>query len=345
MMTCHNNTKTDSNSSSVCDITYLPLDPSEDIKLAIKNNDPIEPKLNMVICVSNPCNYKRRYELAKEFIYRMNNNTDVNLVVVELSYKFPGKTPQSFKLTNSYNPNHLQIVTESAPIWAKENLLNLGVKLLPKDWKAVAFCDADIQFDNANFATDTLKILNGAKDIVHMHSHSLDLDPKLDPMTLFSSFGYQYMQHRKYSRKDIHFWHPGYNVAMTRKTYDKIGGLYQESILGSGDHNLFLSLIYNGIKSINKDTSPGYRKSILEFQNRCKGLRLGCVPGVIRHFFHGQKKNRQYVERWKILIKHQFDPYKHLVLEQNGLQVPSKNCPQELLEDIMMYFQQRNEDE
>jgi hypothetical protein len=39
-----------------------------DIKFAIKNNEPIEEKLNVIITISNPCLYKRRYILLNEFI-------------------------------------------------------------------------------------------------------------------------------------------------------------------------------------------------------------------------------------------------------------------------------------
>jgi hypothetical protein len=39
-----------------------------DIKYAITNNNPIENKLHVIIVISNPCLYARRYILCKEFI-------------------------------------------------------------------------------------------------------------------------------------------------------------------------------------------------------------------------------------------------------------------------------------
>jgi hypothetical protein len=71
---------------------------------------------------------------------------------------------------------------------------------------------------------------------------------------------------------------------------------------------------------------------------------VGYVPGVIRHYFHGSKQNRKYMERWQILVKHQYDPYKHTTYD-HGLLIPSKECPPELLKDILQYFRERNEDE
>ena len=38
-------------------IHYIP----NDIKNSIKYNQPIENKLHMIICISNPCQYARRY--------------------------------------------------------------------------------------------------------------------------------------------------------------------------------------------------------------------------------------------------------------------------------------------
>jgi len=308
---------------------------------AILNNEPIEDKLNIIICISNPCLYKKRYELANKFINTMEKNKDVNLYVVELIYN-----NQTFHVTNKDNPKHLQLETSTEPLWIKENLLNLGTKLLPKNWKAVAFCDADIEFDNPRFAIDVLKILNGSRDVIQMHSHCIDLDDNSNAMSIFSSFGYQYTMKRPYTRiGSINFYHPGYTIAMTRNAYEKIDGLYQLSILGAGDHNMFLSFVGKGITSLSNDVTDEYKASILDFEHKCKGLLIGYTPGIIRHFFHGSKKNRHYSERWKILITHKYNPYTHITFNSNGLMIPSENCPKELLNDIKLYFQSRNEDE
>lgn len=313
-----------------------------DINEAIKNNNPIEDKLHLIICVSNPCQFIRRYILCHEFIKRIENDftNDIILYVVELCYN-----DQKFQITEKDNPRHLQLRSNSSPLWSKENLWNLGVKLLPTNYKAVAFSDADIEFTNLHFAKDILKILNGTRDVLHMHSHCLDLNLDNKPMSIFSSFGYQYSNTQPYSRNTIHFWHPGMTIAFTRKAYEQIG-IYQESILGSGDHNLFLCLIGNGIKSLHPHVSDGYKKSIIEFEKKCKGLRLGShQSNIIKHFFHGSKLNRKYAERFQILIKHQYDPFKHITIDHQGLQIPSKDCPDEMLKDIMLYFSERNEDE
>ena len=76
-----------------------------DIKFAIKNNDPIEDKLNVIAVISNPCLFAKRYILLKEFVKRIEEEEDhVNLFVVEMVYK-----DQKFIVTDKHNKNHLQL--------------------------------------------------------------------------------------------------------------------------------------------------------------------------------------------------------------------------------------------
>ena len=311
------------------------------IKEAIVNNEPIEDKLHVILVISNPCLYARRYILIKEFIQRMElEETDVLIYVVELAYK-----KQRFIITDSNNARHLQIRTQT-PLWHKENMINLGIrKLLPATWKAVAWIDSDIEFENPSWAKDTLKVLNGAKDVVQLFSHCVDMDNNEDSMQIFSSFGHQYIKERFYSKKQHQYWHPGYAWACTRKAYEKMGGLYETAILGSADHIMSLCFIEKGGKSINHASTDDYIQSILAFQKRVINLRLGYVPGVIRHYFHGSKKFRKYGDRWQILLKHEFSPQKHLTTDNDGIIVPTSDCPPEMINEIYLYFAERNEDE
>jgi hypothetical protein len=328
------------NGIEIDDVKYI----TNEIKSAIQNNEPIEDKLNVILVISNPCRYATRYKLCNEFIKRIENEDSdrVNLYVVELAYT---QYNYNFYVTDKNNPRHLQLTTDT-PLWHKENMINIGIKkLLPKNWKAVAWIDADVDFENATWASDTLKILNGCRDIVQIFSHAIDMDKNGGTMSIHTSFGYQYSKNRPYHSQGLDFWHPGYAWAITRKAYEKLGGLYELSILGSGDHNMAQSLLKNGLHSVNNQTTENYKKSVLDWEKKTGGLRLGYVPGVIRHFFHGHKKNRKYTERWQLLVNHQYDPTIHVSYDDNGILVPTNECPKGLLEDIMNYFRERNEDE
>ena len=311
-----------------------------DLKLALQNNNPIESKLNVIVVISNPCLYARRYQLFNQFINRMNEDDHVELHVVEMAYK-----EQKFIVTKSNNPRHLQIRT-TTPLWHKENMVNIAVKnLLPKDYKAFAWIDADVEFESNTWSLDTLKILNGYKDVVQIFSHSVDMDKDETTLNIFNSFGYNYSKNKKYASKGLDYWHPGFAWAITRKAYEKIGKLYDVGILGSGDNIMAFSFI-NKIKHyLNAKYSNDYNSSMIEFENNAKTLRLGYVPGVIRHYYHGKKKNRQYMERTDILAKYQYSPYKDITFDNQGIIIPSFHFPNEFKEDIMKYFWERKEDE
>ena len=312
-----------------------------DIKYAIYNNTPIESKLNVIVVISNPCLYAKRYILFKEFLKRIEEEEqNVRVYVVELIYK-----NQKFIITDAKNKNHLQIKTD-VPIWHKENMINLGVKyLLPKDYKAFAWIDADLEFENNLWALDTLKILNGSKDVIQLFSHCVDMDKNCDNLTIHNSFGYSYNKNKKYSVKSKDFWHPGYAWAITRSAYEKIGGLYDKGILGSGDSIMALSFI-NKCKDIqNINYSHDYNNSMMLFQDNAKMLRLGYTPGIIRHHYHGSKKNRNYTERWKILMEHKYSPITHLTYDEVGILIPTKELSDKFITDIYNYFLERKEDE
>ena len=309
------------------------------IKESIRNNDPIESKLHVIAVITNPCRYERRYTLMEEFQRRFRNEEDdVLLYIVEIVYG-----DESFRCTDSSNPRHLQLRTGHT-LWLKENMINIGVRtLLPSDWKAFAWIDCDLEFESLTWATDALKLLNGAFDIVQLFSHCTDMNARGEAMTTFSSFGYNYTKLKQYHGSGPNYYHSGFAWAMTRKLFEKSNGLYENAILGSGDFVIASSTIDRAHKCI-PACSDGYTNSILEYQERMKYARLGYVPGVIRHHFHGCKKNRKYRERNQILIEHEFDPSVHLMKDPNGLlQLIEQKA--DLQKDILEYFKERKEDD
>jgi len=313
---------------------------TNDIKYAIANNDPIEAKLNVIIVISNPCLYAKRYILMREFVKRFEEEEDyVNLFVVELIY-----TGQRFIVTDKNNKHHLQIKTD-VPIWHKENMINLGVKyLLPQNYKAFAWIDADVEFESNTWALDTLKILNGCKDVVQVFSHCLDMDPKQNNLNIFNSLGYSFTKGKAYKPK-TDYWHPGFAWAMTRKAYEKIGGIYDKGVLGSGDHIMALAFINKVEYATVANYSDDYKNSMFEYQKTAKHLRIGYTPGVIRHHYHGTKANRKYCERWQILVKHGYSPLKHLTTDASGILIPTEEFTEAFKFDIMNYFKERKEDD
>jgi hypothetical protein len=311
----------------------------DDTKYFILNNEPIEEKLHVISVISNPCNYKIRYKLANEFIARMEKEPNIILYLVELVYG-----DQEFVITSADNKNHLQLKGE-IPLWHKENMINLGVKyLLPSDWKAFAWIDMDIEFESTNWVLDTLKLLNNGKDFVQLFSHCIDMSFDEEIINNFNGFGYQFCKNFK-KGVGLNYWHPGFAWACNRKSYDKMGGIYQEGILGSGDNTMCHGFIKKAPESLKSGVSQKYIEFVKNLQNKMDGIKLGYIDGTIRHYFHGKKENIHYYERDDILVKYQYDPYSHIELNEQGLIIPSESCPKDFLRDIMEYFKSRNEDE
>jgi hypothetical protein len=304
------------------------------------NQQPIDDVLHVIAVISNPALYASRYILAKQFLYRLKHERNIEVYVVELAY---GEQP--FYITNENNPKHLQLRVET-PLWHKENMINLGIqKLLPNDWKAVAWIDVDIEFESSTWALDTLKLLNGYKDIVQLFSHCIFMDKNQSALEIFTGFGYQYDKKQPYCPNPLNYWQPGYGWAINRKAYEKIGGLYEYAILGSGDKIMALSLIgraLDGFKHINLHDE--YKQTIIEYESKMKLLRLGYVPGVIRHYYHGTRTDRKYVERWRVLIDNQYNPLEHVIHNSDGVLVPTNTSPPNMWEQIQKYFYARNED-
>lgn len=309
------------------------------INKALKSKNKIDDILHVVTVISNVCEFKRRWQLMHEFIERMKEYENIKLYVVELAYG-----EQEFKITEENNPNHLRLRTQHA-LWHKENMINVGIKkLLPKNWKAVAWIDGDIEFENINWVDDTLKLLTEF-DIIQLFNVCFDLDYNETPMSMWQSFGYKYCNGERFKhQKGTNYWHSGYAWACTRNFYDIMGGLYEHGIIGSGDYIMTQGFVGN--IACADGSLDNYKKHIVNYTNNINSdIKIGYLPSNIKHFFHGSKKNRKYIERNQILIEHKYNPYHHLKYDSNGVIVPSENASDKFINDIKNYFFERNEDE
>lgn len=294
--------------------------------------------LHVIIVVSNPAEFERRYQLFEEFIDRYDPLPNIVVHSVELQY---GMKPFKTRAKLKYRTNH--------ELWSKENLINLAVQhSLPTDWEYMAWIDADIEFHNANWADETLAALQHYT-IVQLFSHAIDLGPKDESFALYTSFGYDYFHSGPPECCRLNYqgkYHTGYAYAITRYGYNSMGGLPDWGILGSGDAHIAYALINMVKSSYHPKVHANYKLLLSNFEKRCDEYikqNIGYVPGTIMHHFHGPKKYRRYKERWKILVTHQFDPLVDVWKDCNGLYQLTKDKPQ-LRNDIRIYFRQRNED-
>ena len=71
---------------------------------------------------------------------------------------------------------------------------------------------------------------------------------------------------------------------------------------------------------------------------------LGYVDLIIKHHWHGSRKNRQHLFRWLLLSKYDYDPSVDIKIELDGHYEMVSKKPK-FMEKIEEYFIDRNEDD
>jgi len=324
---------------------------------------PINSPLYVITTVSNANRYYSRYKLYEKF-EKMVNESGAILYTIELALR-----DRHFEMTEYDDPHDIQLRSPSI-IWHKENLINIALARLPEDWEYVAWVDADISFTRNDWANETLHLLQHYK-ILQMFSHCTDLGPNYEPLQTQSGFIFSWRHDLaqperinngmhtpgKKAGKGGHWnfpypygkglWHSGYCWAARRSALADLGGLGEISILGSGDHNMACALIGRVSESIHGDMQQSFKDYWKEWEDRAtRSIKrdIGYMPGTIVHHFHGSKKFRGYVDRWKILVEEKFDPNLDLKKDVQGvLTLTDRNI--ELRDSIRAYFGSRNEDD
>ena len=303
--------------------------------------------LYMVTCIFNPVGYESRYYRYFQFAEYISQFKNVKLYTIELDIGNRG-----FHVTQADNPCHIQMHADK-PLWYKENLLNIAIKSLPVGAKKVAWIDSDVQWDSETWVEDTLETLNRVP-ICQMFETWQNLDS--DDKPLFPPARGFAQRWVKQTQKEKDRGFTGLAWAARRDTLEKLGGLIDFGILGSGDYYMAHALIGltgahlgNDIKD-DPDGSQQYWTSnaalkewIIKAELHVQ-RNIGYVEGNVRHFHHGNKKNRGYDWRWKILNRHRFCALTGIGYFPNGL-IYIKNDTLEFEQDRLHYFLSRNEDE
>jgi hypothetical protein len=148
-------------------------------------------------------------------------------------------------------------------------------------------------------------------------------------------------------KKKLHPGHCGYAWAIRRDAYDELGGLLDFSPCGANDHHMAAAFIGNILKSVNPKCHPDFLRELKVWGARAEAHikpYISYVDGLLIHHFHGDKSNRRYIDRWKILVENQFNPRAHLKQDAQGLYRFTHETPRQLISDLRAYFAQRNED-
>jgi hypothetical protein len=296
----------------------------------------------------NPIRYKRR--LSNYRIFRA--NLRIPLVTVELS--FDGQ----FELRNE-DADVLIQRAGGAILWQKECLLNIAIKSVPSYVKNIAWIDCDILFGRTDWVEDAEKQLNERYNIIQLFSKAIYLNKEDSGQLLYKYNSYPTvpglialycetgilpLDKRAVSTQGEIAYNPGLAWAGKTEIFKK-HGFYDLAIIGAGDLYMANS-IFGTMDSIIKlhDLNEPRRKSYLQWGqqfHQTVAKRVSYIPGEIYHLWHGDTKNRNYRDRYKILAA--FNPQTDVYIGDNGVwQWTNPNSA--LAEQLRAHFINRRED-
>jgi hypothetical protein len=302
--------------------------------------------LYVITTISNPANFESRYRLYKDFATRI-QQPNVVLYTIELA-----TGDQEFSVTDRDNVHHIQLRSKHA-LWYKENLVNIAITYLPNDWEYVAWIDADVSFARRDWAEETIQQLR-QHAFVQMFSHVVDLGPHFEPLRCHAGFVYQHLN--AIQRADspgapnqsiqAEFGQPGYAWAARRRELALVSGLIDWSIMGANDYFMALALIGRLDHASTRVPRSNYAHMLLRWQDAAElhiQRNIGYVGTTLLHYWHGNRRDRHYGTRWRVLADHRFDPAVDLVKNTDGL-LEFTNAKPALHAAIREYFRARNED-
>lgn len=90
---------------------------------------------------------------------------------------------------------------------------------------------------------------------------------------------------------------------MRRSAFVSMGGLFEYSIVGSGDSHFVYALLNRVDETIPKMLTDDYRQHLHQWAQRVtrvanRGHDVSYAPLKIYHYWHGSREDRGYVSRW-----------------------------------------------
>lgn len=222
-------------------------------------------------------------------------------------------------------------------LWHKERLLQLGVEQLPDRYDAVMWLDADVLFDQPEIRERIEQTLQ-EYPVLQPYDETRFLDasgrPENGPidvrdanrpdlgrwLTAIPGYFDRSIAARNAERQPgeaVEPGHPGLAWAMRRDWWHEVG-LYQHHMGGSGDETLAQGCLWDVDAGTCRRYSAAQLPHVLAWIRRCYthvGGRVGHVPGIVRHLWHGPIRGRGYAARQLAMIVARFDPELHLVTE------------------------------
>ncbi len=280
-------------------------------------------KLHVIIPYFNHTNARVSERNLELCLRNLSLNSDCRVVLVEGIWNREAELPDySDRIFR-----HLKFDLQS-PIWVKENLINLGIESLGEDWEFAAWIDKDIQFLNPDWAQEAMHKLQEV-DILQPWSRVLflnsryevkDSSPNVQSLQKYQGAGENgglVSFSRALSYGDSNGGHPGNAWAVRKSFFKKIGGLFDQCIVGGGDSVLVacLDALY---KCRDPDRASNFGVFLNEYTPRFRNVIAGWMDGTILHHHHGEMEKRNYLGRYGLLRKCGFNAESQLSYDANG---------------------------
>lgn len=215
----------------------------------------------------------------------------------------------------------------SASLWQKERLLNLAISHLPAECKKVAWVDADILFENPDWAYDASELLD-SYPVVQLFDWIVRLPQGHSTYrregAARESFASVYRRCPEFCTAGEPGLHGGTGIgwAARRELLD-LHKLYDSCIVGGGDHlmaHAFVGDFQSNCVIRMTDTGPYHSHAVHWGERVYASVRgnIAAVPGAAFHLWHGSLQTRSYNQRLLILHRAGFDPARDIRLSPAG---------------------------
>lgn len=251
-------------------------------------------ELGAVIGFFSPSNYRLpKKQLQITIAHLLNSGVQVAVAQIVRSSCKPEPLPAGV-ISGVWYSDHT--------LFYKENLWNLGAKLLPHE--NLLFIDSDVLIKHDNWAEKVIELLTQF-DIVQpfkiaawQNKNGIGFAMRRFCAAMALADDTQLIPYKH---------HPGFAWAMRRSAFDKLGGWYDFAPDGSGD-------IVNAFALSKQSYGPTWtqhfgghnpwqflnRKSFQQYRSRALAahLKVGyCADFIAQHMWHGDLKNRKYIGR------------------------------------------------
>ncbi len=280
----------------------------------------------MAICfvVFNPAQTKR---ILMNYFYAKSRFELQGLPIFTLELLYEGRSPE---IPGAYH------VTTNSYLFHKENLFKVLVKTIPHIYQKIAFLDADVYFEDPSWY-EQVSLLLDSYDVVQPFeiAHRLDLSYSKKIKTQKSFVLIE-------TKKSMVDFHPGFAWCMRREWYEQ-NGFFEFALSGSSD--LLSAAVWHQLEVPREFPAlpKGVELAFEEYKSNCRLPKITFGKGIsIYHLYHGSFRNRQYLERHK-LLQNVTDIRELITRNQQG--VFEWKEPEIWNPLFLTYFRERNDDD